>query len=98
MRDTDDLNPPWAVAYRRLNQWARRQFFRLDTPIRRRLLRRLSILSMLPSHDAGADLAELGRINWILGQGRIHRFTPAQLAEQEVLAEQICKELQDEGK
>jgi hypothetical protein len=92
-----NLNPWYAVAYRRLNQWVRRQYFKVNKRARQKLYKeKMSISHTKPTE---AQRKRLQEINWTLGTGiSVYRFTPAQEQRQLELTEQIIAELKAEGK
>lgn len=92
-----NLNPWYAVAYRRIGQWLRRQYFKLNKPARQKLIKeKMSISHTKPTEVQRARLREINRI---LGNGlSVYRFTPAQEQRLDDLTEQIIAELKAEGK
>lgn len=92
-----NLNPWYAVAYRRFGQWARRQYFKVNKTARQKLY--TEKMSISHTKPAEAQQARLREINHTLGNGlSVYRFTPAQEQRQLELTEQIIAELKAEGK
>lgn len=73
-----NLNPWYAVLYRRANQWIRRKIiYRWHSPARQRLYdrkREIACQDVLTQEQK----VELARINWKLGNGSYYHFTPEQ--------------------
>lgn len=87
-----NLNQWYAVAYRRLNQWARRLFFGFDTPMRQRLYDQKREIACQETLTI-AEKVELARLNWILGNGGAYRFTAKQRELQAEMARRVIEQM-----
>ncbi len=90
-----NLNPWWAVGYRRMNQWCRRLCWKLRPKRYRELLAEQACVA---SPDILTDEARkrLGELLWILGMDTPYRFTPAQAERQRQLTRTILAEIRRE--
>lgn len=86
--DRTNLNPWYAVLWRRSIRSIRRLLYSFDSPFRRRLYdqkREIAIKEVLTD----AERKELARLNWKLGNGSVYRLTPMQREERAKLAQAI---------
>jgi hypothetical protein len=90
-----NLNPWWAVSYRRINQWCRRGCWKLRPRRYRELLAEQACVAS-PDILTGEARKRLGELLWILGRDTPYRFTPAQAERQRQLAREILAEIRRE--
>lgn len=90
-----NLNPWWAVGYRRLNQRCRRVYWKLRPQRYRELTAEQADLAY---SEALTDevCKRLGELLWILGMDTPYRFTPAQRERQRQLTREILVEIRRE--
>jgi hypothetical protein len=90
-------NSRYRVACRIINQVLRRTFFRLDTPMRRRLWAERRWLTDR-EHLLEEHRVRLARLNWALGQGSVYHLPPEVVAWSRRTVAQILAELLAEGR
>ncbi len=90
-----NLNPWYRVLVRRVTRAVRRAFFSFDTPTRRRLYAAKMAIAM-NEELTDVQKVELARINHILGNGSVYRFTPEQRALQAKMAADVMQRLRDQ--
>lgn len=87
-----NLNPWYAVAYRRLNQWVRRRYMKMRPGLAGRLWAEGHAIIKANSTLSDADRAKLERSNWRRGYGRIYRTTEEQDRAAEAIIDKILRE------
>lgn len=90
-----NLNPWWAVGYRRINQWCRRACWKLR-PRRYRELLAEQVYVASPDILTDEARTRLGELLWILGMDTPYRFTLAQAERQRQWTREILAEIKRE--
>jgi hypothetical protein len=102
-----DLNPWWALAYRRVNQWFRRTLYWKLRPRRyQELIWEQSLLAH-PEEISQQERKRLGELLWILGDDTPYRYTKEQskrigqdmleVVEEVLATDRACREKREEG-